>query len=54
VTNGQWQDIDIPWYESRIVNCDRCGQGIARRLWVVAANGGDKNYCSEVCGDRDI
>lgn len=53
MSNGQWTNIDIPWYESRIVNCDRCGAMIPRRVWVVRSDGGDKQYCSEICGERD-
>lgn len=54
MSNGEWHDIDIPWYESRIVNCDRCGAMIPRRIWVVRSGSGQRQYCSEVCGERDV
>jgi endogenous inhibitor of DNA gyrase (YacG/DUF329 family) len=43
---GHWEEIQAPWYETRIVNCSFCGRMIPRRIWVGAAH---RIFCGEKC-----
>ena len=45
---GRWQIIEVPWYETRIVNCSYCGRMIPKQIWVGGASGNEV-FCSEKC-----
>lgn len=33
MTEGEYRQIDAPWHETRIVNCELCGQMLPRRAF---------------------
>ena len=44
---GHWEEIQAPWYETRIVNCSFCGRMIPKRIW--ASDSERRIFCSEKC-----
>lgn len=45
---GHWEEIEAPWYETRIVNCSFCGRMIPKRIWV--GEGAERHiFCSGKC-----
>ena len=46
---GTWRQPEIPWYETRIVNCSLCGKMIPRRAWVGRPDGVERVFCSPAC-----
>jgi hypothetical protein len=49
-TLGRWQEMNLPWYETNILNCSLCGKMIPHRIWVVEMDGGEKKeFCSPEC-----
>lgn len=47
---GRDVTIDIPWYETRILNCTFCGKMIAGHYWHDDAYPSDK-FCEPACAD---
>jgi hypothetical protein len=47
---GREVAIDIPWYETRILNCTFCGKMIAGHYWHDDAYPSDK-LCEPACAD---
>jgi hypothetical protein len=45
---GHWQEINAPWYETRIINCSYCGRLIPRRIWLGGPSEEDV-FCSQKC-----
>ena len=47
---GRDVTIDIPWYETRILNCTFCGKMIAGHYWHDDAYPLEK-FCEPACAD---
>ena len=47
---GRYVSLDIPWYETRILNCTFCGKMIAGRYWEDDAHPADK-FCEASCAE---
>lgn len=48
--NGHYVNLDLPWYETRILNCSFCGKMVAVRFWRDDAFPADK-FCEPACAD---
>ena len=48
--SGQQHKLDIPWHETRILNCFFCGRMISRIYWEDAEFPGQK-FCEAACAD---
>lgn len=47
---GQQRTREIPWHETRILNCSFCGRMIARHFWE-DAEFPEAKFCEEDCAD---
>jgi len=47
---GKYVTLDIPWYETRILNCTFCGKMVAGRFWQDDGYPADK-FCDSSCAD---
>jgi len=47
---GRYLNLDLPWYETRILNCSFCGKMIAVRYWRDDLFPEDK-FCEPACAD---
>ena len=47
---GRDVTIELPWYETRILNCTFCGKMIAGHYWHDDAYPADK-FCDPPCAD---
>ncbi len=47
---GKTHVLDIPWQETRILNCSFCGIMIARNYWE-DDEFSDEMFCTEPCAD---
>ncbi len=47
---GRDVTIELPWYETRILNCTFCGKMIAGHYWHDDAYPADK-FCEPPCAD---
>jgi hypothetical protein len=48
--NGHYVNLDLPWYETRILNCSFCGKMVAVRFWRDDAFPAEK-FCEPACAD---
>ena len=46
---GHWQDIELPWYETKILNCSLCGKMIPRKVWIAKIDGEEREFCNPDC-----
>jgi hypothetical protein len=47
---GGYRAIDAPWHETRIVNCELCGQMLPRRAFHDERDAAHR-FCSPSCAD---
>ena len=47
---GRYLNLDLPWYETRILNCSFCGKMIAVKYWREDLFPEDK-FCEPACAD---
>jgi hypothetical protein len=50
VNASGYRAIDAPWHETRIVNCELCGQMLSRRAYHDARADGHR-FCSPECAE---
>lgn len=48
--SGNYATLDLPWYETRILNCSFCGKMIAVQYWREDSYPADK-FCEPACAD---
>jgi hypothetical protein len=48
--SGRYVGLEMPWYESRILNCSFCGKMIAGQYWRDDLFPNDK-FCETSCAD---
>ncbi len=46
---GYWEDLELAWWDTNVVNCSFCGQMIPKRRWVSEINGQAQSFCSLDC-----
>lgn len=46
---GRWQENNLPWYETTIINCQLCGKMIPRKMWLVTYKDEELKFCDEAC-----
>jgi hypothetical protein len=51
---GAWSEAEVPWYETRIVNCVFCGKMIPRRVWLATHGGRELAFCGPACEERYV
>ena len=48
---GAWREQTPSVWETVVTPCDCCGQVVAKRLWIVDVDGGERRFCSPECED---
>ena len=46
---GYWEDLELVWWDTNVVNCSFCGQMIPKRRWVSEVDGQVRSFCSLDC-----
>ena len=46
---GMWREQTPAVWETVVTPCDCCGQVVAKRLWIVEIDGGERRFCSPEC-----
>ena len=46
---GHWEDLELVWWDTNVVNCSFCGQMIPKRRWVSEIDGHEQGFCSLDC-----
>jgi hypothetical protein len=48
--SGHYVSLDLPWYETRILNCSFCGKMVAVQYWRDDSFPAEK-FCEPACAD---
>jgi hypothetical protein len=48
--SGHYVSLDLPWYETRILNCSFCGKMVAVQYWRDDSFPAEK-FCEPSCAD---
>ena len=46
---GNWEVLNLDWWETKVQNCEFCGQMIPRRQWVSEHQGQRRVFHSPDC-----
>jgi hypothetical protein len=46
---GHWEQRNVDWWETNVINCSLCGQMIPRDILVVDEGGEKRLFCGPEC-----
>lgn len=46
---GEWEPLQAPWWDTKVVNCMFCGEMIPQRMWVSELAGKLRVFHSPEC-----